>query len=64
MCDFQCLTCVNPVVRLQLVFQAEPLAAAVALVGLLPGVDAFVAPERAVVSEAAPAEFTLKRVIA
>lgn len=45
-------------------FQAEPLPTAVALVRLLPCVDAFMAPQRAVISETAPAEFTLKRVIA
>lgn len=52
------------VVCLELVFEAEPLPAAVALIRLLSCVDAFMAPQRAVVSEAAPAEFTLKRVIA
>lgn len=49
---------------LQLVFEAEPLPAAVALVRLLPRVDAFVAPQRSVISETAPAVFALKRVIA
>lgn len=49
--------------RLQLVFEAEPLPAAVALVRLLPRVDAFVAPQRAVVSEAAPAVLALERVV-
>lgn len=50
--------------RLQLVLEAEPLAAAVALVRLLPRVDALVAPEGPVVSEAAPAVLTLERVVA
>lgn len=50
--------------RLQLVLEAEPLAAAVALVRLLPRVDALVAPQRPVVSEAAPAVLTLERVVA
>lgn len=57
-------TCVNAVMRLQLVFEAEPFPAAVALVRLFSCVDAFVAPQRAVVSEAAPAELALERVIA
>lgn len=50
--------------RLQLVFEAEPFAAAIALVRLFSCVDALVAPQRAVVSEAAPAELALERVIA
>lgn len=54
----------NTIVRLQLVLQTEPLPAAVALVRLLPRVDAFMAPQRAVISEAAPAELALERVIA
>lgn len=58
------LTCVDAVVRLQLVLEAEPLAAAVALVRLLPRVDALVAPQGPVVSEAAPAVLTLERVVA
>lgn len=58
------LTCMNAVVCFQLVLEAEPLPAAVALVRLLSGVDAFVAPQRAVVSEAAPTELALERVIA
>lgn len=68
-CVFECalsglFTCMYTVVCLQLVFEAEPLAAAVALVRLLSCVDAFMAPQRAVISEAAPTEFTLERVIA
>lgn len=50
--------------RLQLVLEAEPLPAAVALVRLLPRVDALVAPQGPVVSEAAPAVFTLEGVVA
>lgn len=57
------LTCVYAVVCLELVFEAESLPAAVALVGLLSRVDALVAPQRAVVSEAAPAELALERVV-
>lgn len=57
------LPCVHAVVRLQLVFEAEPLAAAVALVRLLSSVDAFMAPQSAVISETAPTELTLKRVV-
>lgn len=56
-------TCVHPVVGLQLVLQAEFLPAAVTFVGLLPGVDAFVALQRVLVSEAAPAELALVRVV-
>lgn len=52
------------VVRLQLVLEAEPLSTAVALVRLLPRVDALVAPQGPVVSEAAPAVFTLEGVVA
>lgn len=57
-------TCVHTVVCLQLVLEAEPLAAAVALIRLLPGVDALVAPQRPVIPETAPAVFALERVIA
>lgn len=57
-------TCVNPVVGLQLVLEAELLAAAIALVRLLTGVDALVAFQRALVSEAAAAEFALVGVVA
>lgn len=52
-------TCVNPVVRLQLVLEAKLLATAVTLIGLLPCVDALVALECALIPEAAAAEFTL-----
>lgn len=52
------------IVRLQLVLEAEPLAAAVALVRLLPGVDALVAPQCPVIPKTAPAVLALKRVIA
>lgn len=54
----------HPVVGFQLVLQAEFLAAAVTFVGLLPGVDALVALQRVLVSEAAPAELALVRVVA
>lgn len=57
-------TCVYTIVCLQLVLEAEPLAAAVALVRLLPSVDALVAPQRPVIPETAPAVLALKRVIA
>lgn len=57
-------TCVHPVVGFQLVLQAELLPAAVTFVGLLPGVDAFVALQRVLVSEAAPAELALVGVVA
>lgn len=53
----------HPVVGLQLVLQAEFLPAAITFVGLLPGVDAFVALQRVLVSEAAPAELALVRVV-
>lgn len=56
-------TCVHPVVGLQLVLQAEFLPATVTFVGLLPGVDAFVALQRVLVSEAAPAELALIRMV-
>lgn len=54
----------HPVVGFQLVLQAEFLPAAVTFVGLLPGVDAFVALQRVLVSEAAPAELALVRMVA
>jgi len=57
-------TRVDPVVGLQLVLEAELLAAAVALVGLLAGVDALVALQRALVPEAAAAELALVGVVA
>ena len=57
-------TCVHPIVRLQLVLEAELLAAAVALIGLLARVDALVALECALVAEAAATELTLVRVVA
>ena len=49
---------------LQLVLEAELLAAAVTFVGLLARVDALVALQRALVAEAAPAELALVRVVA
>lgn len=58
------LTCVYAIVRLQLVLEAEPLPAAIALVRLLPRVDALVAPQGPVVSEAAPTVFTFEGVVA
>lgn len=57
-------TCVHPVVRLQLVLEAELLATAIALVGLLTRVDALVALKRALVPEAAATELTLVWVVA
>lgn len=54
----------HPIVRLQLVLEAELLATAIALVGFLACVDAFVALERALISEAAATELTLVRVVA
>lgn len=57
-------TCVHPVVRLQLVLEAELLAAAIALVGLLTRVDAFVALECALIPEAAATELALVGVVA
>lgn len=56
-------TCVHTVVGFQLVLEAELLPTAVTFIGLLPGVDAFVALQRALISEAAPAELTLKWVV-
>lgn len=53
----------HSVVGFQLVLEAELLPTAVTFIGLLPGVDAFVALQRALVPEAAPAELTLVRVI-
>lgn len=53
----------DAVVRLQLVLEAEPLAAAVTFIRLLSGVDALVALQRAVVTETASAELTLERVV-
>lgn len=58
-----CLTCVDTVVGLQLVLQAEPLSAAVTFIRLLSGVDALVTLQRALVTEAAPAELALERVV-
>ena len=54
----------HAVVRLQLVLEAELLAAAVALVGFLARVDALVALECALIPEAAATELTLVRVVA
>lgn len=56
-------TCVHAVVGFQLVLEAELLPAAVTFVGLLPSVDALVALQRALISEAAPAELALVRVV-
>lgn len=56
-------TCVHAVVGLQLVLEAELLAAAVTFVGLLPRVDTLVALQGALVAEAAPAELALVRVV-
>lgn len=52
-------TCVHTVVGFQLVLEAELLPTAVTFIGLLPGVDALVALQRALISEAAPAELAL-----
>lgn len=49
---------------LQLVLEAELLAATIALVGLLASVDALVALQRALVPEAAAAELALIGVVA
>lgn len=57
-------TRVHPVVRLQLVLEAELLATTIALVGFLARVDAFVALECALIPEAAATELTLVRVVA
>lgn len=57
-------TCVHPVVGFQLVLEAEFLPAAVTFVGLLPGVDALVALQRVLISETAPTELALVRVVA
>lgn len=54
----------HPIVRLQLVLEAELLATPIALVGFLACVDAFVALERALIPEAAATELTLVRVVA
>lgn len=56
-------TCMDTVVGLQLVFEAELLAAAVTFIGLLSGVDALMSLQRALVSEAAAAELAFKRVV-
>lgn len=53
------LTCVHAVVGLQLVLEAELLSTAITFIGLLPSVDPLVALQRALVSEAAPAELAL-----
>lgn len=53
----------HTVVGFQLVLEAELLPTAVTFIGLLPGVDAFVALQRALISEAAPAELALKWVV-
>ena len=54
----------HPIVRLQLVLEAELLATAIALIGFLARVDAFVALERALVPEAAATELTLVGMVA
>lgn len=54
----------DPVVGLQLVLEAELLATAVALIGLLTGVDALVALQCALVPEATAAELALVGVVA
>lgn len=53
----------HSIVCLQLVLEAELLAAAVALVGFLARVDALVALECALIPEAAATELTLVRVV-
>lgn len=57
-------TCVHPIVRLQLMLEAELLATAIALIGFLTRVDAFVALECALIPEAAATELTLVGVVA
>lgn len=56
-------TCVHTVVGFQLVLEAELLPTPVTFIGLLSGVDALVALQRALISEAAPAELALKWVV-
>lgn len=56
-------TCVHAVVGLQLVLEAELLPAAVTFIGLLPGVDAFVALQRALITETTPTELALVWVV-
>lgn len=53
----------HTVVGLQLVFEAKFLATAITFVGLLAGMDALVALQRALIAEAAPAELALVRVV-
>lgn len=48
---------------LQLVLEAELLSAAVTFIRLLSGVDALVTLQRAFVTEAAPTELALERVV-
>lgn len=50
----------HTVVGFQLVLEAELLPTAVTFIGLLPGVDALVALQCTLISEAATAEFTLE----
>lgn len=57
------LTCMDAVVGLQLVLEAEFLATAVTFIRLLSGVDALVTLQSALVTEAAPAELALERVV-
>lgn len=49
----------HTVVGLQLVLEAELLPTAVTFIGLLASVDALVALQSALITEAAPAELTL-----
>lgn len=53
----------HTVVGFQLVLEAELLPTPVTFIGLLSSVDALVALQRALISEAAPAELTLKWVV-
>lgn len=62
-CSVDAGTCVHAVVGFQLVLEAELLPAAVTFVGLLSGVDALVALQRALVPEAATAELALVWVV-
>lgn len=61
--SFDHSTCVHTVVGFQLVLEAELLPTSVTFIGLLPGVDALVALQRALVPEAAPAELALEWVV-
>lgn len=61
--EWMWLTCVDTVVGLQLVLEAELLSAAVTFIRLLSGMDALVTLQRALVTEAAPTELALERVV-